>query len=269
MAVDTAYDTSADRPLLNRHAVVTGGGTGIGLAAAEALARRGANVTIMGRNRPRLDERVMDLAKFGTRVAAETVDVTDPTSIETAFLSSRERLGSPSILVNNAGIARSAPFSKTTLALWQEVMATDLTSAFLCIEQVLRGMIDGGYGRIVNMASTAGVTGMAYLTAYCSAKHGLIGLTRALALEVAKTPVTVNAVCPGYTDTDMTQGNLDRISNKTGMDRNAVLAELVAHNPQGRLIQPCEVGETVAWLCMPGSASITGQSILVAGGEIM
>jgi NAD(P)-dependent dehydrogenase (short-subunit alcohol dehydrogenase family) len=267
--VDPANKSSADRPLLGRHAVVTGGGRGIGFAIAEALARRGANVTIMGRNRSRLDERVADLSKFGTQIIAEAVDVTDPTAIETAFASSRRRLGSPSILVNNAGIARSAPFAKTTLALWQEVLATDLTGAFLCIGQVLPGMINGDYGRIVNIASTAGVTGISYCTAYCSAKHGLIGMTRALAREVAKTPVTVNAVCPGYTDTDLTQGTMDHITSKTGKDRNAVLAQFVANNPQGRLIQPCEVAETVAWLCMPSSASITGQSILVAGGEVM
>jgi NAD(P)-dependent dehydrogenase (short-subunit alcohol dehydrogenase family) len=268
MAVDT-NKASADRPLSGRHAVVTGGGRGIGLAIAEALAQRGADVTIMGRNRSLLDERVTDLARFGTRVAAETLDVTDPAIIEASFTHARERLGPPAILVNNAGIARSAPFARTSLALWQEVIATDLTGAFLCIGQVLKGMVDGGFGRIVNIASTAGVTGMPYLTAYCTAKHGLIGLTRALAREVAKSSVTVNAVCPGYTQTDIVNNALDNITTKTGMSRDAALAELVAHNPQGRLIQPCEVAETVVWLCMPSSASITGQSILIAGGELM
>ena len=259
----------ADSSLTGRHVVVTGGGSGIGLAIAESLARRGADITIMGRNRPLLDERALELAHFGTRVAAETVDVTDLTTIEAAFTHASERLGKPSILVNNAGIVRSAPFAKTSLAVWQEVMATDLTGAFLCIGQVLKGMVDGGFGRIVNIASTAGLTGIPYATAYCTAKHGLIGLTRALAREVARTPVTVNAVCPGYTDTGVVTGALDVICSKTGRNRDDVLAELVVHNPQGRLIQPYEVAETVAWLCMPGSASITGQSILVAGGELM
>ncbi len=269
MPMDAGSQGGVDCPLTGRHVVITGGGSGIGLAIAEALARRGADITIMGRNRPLLDKRVGELAHFGTRVAAETVDVTDPTTIETAFSQANERLGKPSILINNAGIVRSAPFAKTNLAMWQEVMATDLTGAFLCIGQVLKGMVDGGFGRIVNIASTAGLTGIPYATAYCAAKHGMIGLTRALAREVAKTAVTVNAVCPGYTDTAVVKGALDNISSKTGRNRDDALAQLVSHNPQGRLIQPSEVAETVAWLCMPTSASITGQSILVAGGELM
>lgn len=269
MPVEARTKGIADDLLSGRHVVVTGGGRGIGLAIAEALARRGADITIMGRNRPLLDQRVTELAHFGTRVAAETLDLANPAAIEAAFTQARERLGPPSILVNNAGIVRSAPFAKTNLALWQEVMATDLTGAFLCISQVLKGMVDSGFGRIINIASTAGLTGIPYATAYCAAKHGLIGLTRALAREVAKTPVTVNAVCPGYTDTDVVKGALDTISSKTGRSRDDTLAELVSHNPQGRLIQPCEVAETVAFLCLPGSVSITGQSILVAGGELM
>jgi NAD(P)-dependent dehydrogenase (short-subunit alcohol dehydrogenase family) len=258
------------QPLAGRHAVVTGGGRGIGLAIAEVLARMGADVTIMGRTLATLEARAAELnGRFGTKVAAEAVDVTDAARIEAAFAAAAERLGPVAILVNNAGIARAAPFAKTDLALWQEVMATDLTGAFLCIRQVLKGMTAGGFGRIVNVASTAGLTGMPYITAYCAAKHGLIGLTRSLAQEVAKSPVTVNAVCPGYTDTDIVGDALDNITGKTGRSRESALADLVAHNPQGRLVQPREVADTVAWLCLPSSASITGQSILVAGGELM
>jgi NAD(P)-dependent dehydrogenase (short-subunit alcohol dehydrogenase family) len=257
-------------PLAGRHAIVTGGGRGIGLAIAEVLAEMGADVTIMGRRRPVLDERAAELSgRCGTRVAAETLDVTDAAGVEAAFRQATERLGVPTILVNNAGIAKAAPFHKTDLALWQEVLSTDLTGAFLCTRQVLKGMTAAGFGRVINVASTAGLTGIAYVTAYCAAKHGLIGLTRALAREVAKTPVTVNAVCPGYTDTDIVGDALDNIVSKTGRTREQALAELVAHNPQARLIQPREVAETVGWLCLPTSGSITGQSILVAGGELM
>jgi 3-hydroxybutyrate dehydrogenase len=258
------------QPLAGHHAVVTGGGRGIGAAIAEVLAQLGADVTIMGRRRQVLEERAAELSRrFGRRVAAEPVDITDLAMIEAGFRQASERLGAPTILVNNAGAARSAPFLKTDDALWQEMLQTDLTGPFRCIRQVLKGMIASGFGRIVNIASTGGLTGFRYVTAYCAAKHGLVGLTRALALELAKTRVTVNAVCPGYTDTDIVGDALNNIMAKTGRSREEALAELVAHNPQGRLVQPREVAEAVAWLCLPSSASITGQSIVIDGGEVM
>jgi NAD(P)-dependent dehydrogenase (short-subunit alcohol dehydrogenase family) len=257
-------------PLAGKHAVVTGAKGGIGLAIAESLAKRGADLTLMGRDLAALSQRAIQLGQqFGTRVAGERLDVTDPASVETAFLQASARLGPPAILVNNAGIARSAPFAKTDLSLWQEVMATDLTGAFLCIRQVIRSMAAADYGRIINIASTAGMTGYPYIAAYCAAKHGLVGLTRALAREYARSKVTINAVCPGYTDTAIVADALANIQAKTGRSEEESLAELVAHNPQSRLIQPSEVAEAVAWLCLPSSASITGQSILVAGGELM
>lgn len=256
-------------PLAGRHAVVTGGGRGIGGAIAETLARLGADITVMGRDRGRLDERVAVIqAASGVRAAAESVDLADPAAIERAFASAARRLGAPAILVNNAGIAVSAPFHRTDLDLWRKVMDVDLTGAFLCARQVLRGMTDAGFGRIVNVASTAGLKGYPYITAYCAAKHGMIGMTRALAMELARGPVTVNAVCPGYTDTDIVGEALTNIAAKTGRGRDEALADLVAHNPQGRLVQPAEVADAVAWLCLPSSASVTGQSIVVAGGEL-
>lgn len=260
----------AERPLTGRHAVVTGGGSGIGGAIADTLARLGADVTIMGRRVPVLEAHAATLAKrYGTQIEAVALDVARRESVEAAFRIASERLGHPAILVNNAGVARAPPFSKTDPALWQEVIDIDLTGAYLCIRQTLQHMIKNGYGRIVNIASTAGLTGYPYVTAYCAAKHGLIGLTRALAREVARTEVTVNAVCPGYTDTAIVETAVTNITAKTGRGREQALAELVAHNPQGRLIQPAEVAETVGWLCLSSSASITGQSILVAGGELM
>ena len=256
--------------LTGRHAVVTGGGRGIGLAVAEALARQGADVTIMGRNAGLLSERAAELGgRYNVRVAGVRLDVTDPGLVETAFRQAAESLGPVAILVNNAGIAKAAPFAKTDPDLWNDVLATDLTSAYLCIRQVARSMTAADYGRIINIASTAGLTGYAYVSAYCAAKHGMIGLTRALAREFARSNVTVNAVCPGYTETDIVEEALANITAKTGRSREDALADLVAHNPQGRLIQPGEVAETVAWLCLPSSASITGQSIAVAGGELM
>lgn len=257
------------KPLAGRHAVITGGGRGIGAAIAEKLARLGADVTVMGRSRGQLEQRAAAIAAaHGVRAVAQPVDLADPAAIEAAFAATAER-GAPAILVNNAGIALAAPFHRTDLALWRQVMDVDLTGAFLCIRQVLPGMTGGGFGRIVNVASTAGLTGYAYVAAYCAAKHGMIGLTRALAREVAKTPVTVNAVCPGYTDTDIVGDAIANIAAKTGRSRDQALSELVAHNPQGRLVQPDEVAEAVAWLCLPSSAAVTGQSIVVAGGELM
>lgn len=258
------------KPLQGRHAVVTGGGRGIGAAIAELLARHGASVTLMGRTRETLVRGAAAIeATHGVAVGIEVVDMAAPDQIERGFAAATARLGPATVLVNNAGIALPAPFHRTDLALWNKVMAVDATGPFLCTRQVLKGMIDSGFGRVVTISSTAGLTGFPYVSAYCAAKHAVIGMTRALAREVAKTGVTVNCVCPGYTDTDIVAGALDNISTKTGRSREDALADIVAHNPQGRLIQPAEVAEAVGWLCQPGSRSITGQSILVAGGELM
>jgi NAD(P)-dependent dehydrogenase (short-subunit alcohol dehydrogenase family) len=205
----------------------------------------------------------------GGKVGSRYIDLSDPEAVDAAFDGLDAKLGAPSILINNAGIALSAPFSKTDLEFWTKMIGIDLTGAFLCMRKVLPAMKKAGFGRIVNTVSTAGLKGYPYVTAYCAAKHGLLGLTRSLAVETAKTGVTVNAVCPGYADTDIVRGAIENIVAKTGLSEEEALAQLTSHNPQGRLIQPAEVAEAVIWLCRPESASVTGQAIVIAGGEIM
>ncbi len=257
-------------PLCGHHAVVTGGGRGIGKAISVELGRLGADVTLMGRDTAALEACAgMLRATHGTKVGTQQLDLASPASIAGAFERARAHLGPATILVNNAGIAHSAPFARTSLEKWQEILAIDLTGPFLCIQQVLAPMLAAGNGRIVNISSTSGLTGCAYVTAYCAAKHGLIGLTRSLAMEVARRGVTVNAVCPGFTDTDIVSRAVENIVAKTGRNAEQAIAELVSHNPQCRLIDPDEVASAVGWLCLPSARSVTGQSLLVAGGELM
>jgi NAD(P)-dependent dehydrogenase (short-subunit alcohol dehydrogenase family) len=252
--------------LAGKTAVVTGAGRGIGASIAQALAREGAAVALMGRNAARLDEQAKTMAA-DTLVAP--ADITDPQSVQAAFGRIRERFSRIDILVNNAGQAESAPFTRTDFALWQKMLAVNLTGAFLCTHAVFDAMRKQDYGRIISVASTAGLIGYGYVSAYCAAKHGVIGLTRSLALEAAKTHVTVNAICPGYTETDIVKDAVANIMAKTGKSEAEARAALVVHNPQGRMVQPDEVASTVVWLCHPNSASITGQAIVVAGGEVM
>jgi NAD(P)-dependent dehydrogenase (short-subunit alcohol dehydrogenase family) len=259
---------SSQAKLVGRHAVVTGGGRGIGAEIARALVEQGAAVTLMGRNAATLEDEAARLRPLG-RVHCQAVDLADPESTKAAFASAAKALGPVTILINNAGQAVSAPISKTDLALWNQMLAVNLTGTYLGIQAVLPGMLQAGWGRIVNIASTAALKGYPYVAAYCAAKHGVLGLTRALALELAKKPVTVNAVCPGYTETDIVREALANIQAKTGRSEAEARAELVKQNPQGRLVQPAEVANAVLWLCLPGSESITGQAIAVAGGETM
>jgi len=253
--------------LQGRHAVVTGASRGIGAAIAAALAGRGARVTLVGRGREALARLQQSLpgGPHGVAVA----DVADPARVTAAFEEARSLHGPVSLLVNNAGAAASAPFGRTSLDLWQRMLSVNLTGTFLCTQAVLPDMLAAGWGRIVNIASTAGLKGYAYVSAYAAAKHGVIGMTRSLALEVAARGITVNAVCPGYTDTDLLRASVDHIVARTGRGAEQARAELAAANPQRRLIQPAEVAAAVLWLCGEEAASITGQSISVSGGEVM
>ena len=251
--------------LADKHAVVTGGGTGIGAAIAAALATEGARVTVMGRRLEPLETTAATLQN----ARCVRCDVTDADNVEAAFQQAQAESGPIEILVNNAGAADTAPFHKMDIQHWRRMMAVNLDGVFNCTRAVYEEMRTRGWGRIVNVASTAAVKGYAYVSAYCAAKHGVLGLTRALALEAAKSGVTVNAVCPGYTDTDIVRDAVKNIAKKTGRSEDEALAELTSDNPQGRLIQPSEVADAVVWLCRPESASITGQAIVVAGGEVM
>ena len=195
-------------------------------------------------------------------------DVTDAASVRGAFAAARARFGPVHILINNAGQAASAKFTDTDEALWQRIMAVNLTGTYLCAQAAVTDMLELKYGRIVNIASIAGLRGAAYISAYVASKHAVIGLTRALALEYATRNITVNAVCPGYVDTDIVKQAIANIRNKTGRSESEALAALVATNPQQRLITPEEVANAVLWLCRPGSQSITGQSLIISGGEV-
>jgi len=257
-------------PLAGQHAVVTGGGHGIGAAIARELAALGAHLTLIGRHAEKLDAHGTALSEaFGITVGRHVADVTEDSALTAAFASASSTLGDIAILVNNAGQAASAPFVKTDIELWQRMLDVNLTSAFHCIHRALPAMLEAGYGRVVNIASTAALIPYRYSVAYCAAKHGLVGLTRALALEFGHTGITVNAVCPGFTDTDIVSNAIDNIVEKTGRSSAKALAALVAANPQKRLIQPDEVARVVGWLCLPGSSAINGQAIPIAGGEVM
>lgn len=253
------------QPLAGKHAVVTGGGRGIGAAIAAELAQAGARLTLMGRSRASLEAQAV---KLRTEVHMETCDVANPQEVECAFEATAGALGTVTILVNNAGQAESQPFVKTDLGLWSRMLEVNLTGSFLCSQAVLPGMLKAGWGRIVNIASTAGLRGYPYVSAYCAAKHGLVGLTRSLALELARKNITVNAVCPGYTQTEMLEASIARIAQKTGRSAAETRAELALANPQGRLVEPQEVAQAVLWLCLPASGALTGQAIAVAGGEV-
>lgn len=255
-------------PLAGRHALVTGGARGIGLACAQALQQRGASITLLGRDQDALDRAVALLSAHGD-VHAVVADIADEASVQSAFNRAVREGGTVDVLVNNAGQAVSQRFDRTDAALWQSMLSVNLTGTYHCTQAALPGMVAAGWGRIINVASTAGLIGYPYVSAYCAAKHGVIGLTRALALEVARKGVTVNAVCPGFTETDIVRDAVSNIVSKTGRTAEAARDELAARNPQGRLVQPEEVAETVAWLALPASASVNGQSIAVDGGEVM
>jgi 3-hydroxybutyrate dehydrogenase len=247
----------------SQHALVTGGGRGIGREIAAVLVRAGATVTVLGRDRAALDAAVA----AGSAHFAVVADVADQAAVDAAVAeaAARQPIG---ILIANAGAAESAPFGKSDAALFRRMMDVNFMGVVHAVQAVLPSMRERRHGRIVAVASTAGLKGYAYVSAYSAAKHAVVGLVRSLALELATTGVTVNAVCPGFTDTDLLTGSIDTIMKKTGRSHEQAVAELAKHNPQGRLVTPAEVADAVLWLCSEGAGAITGQAIAVAGGEI-
>ena len=262
--------------LHDRHALITGAGSGIGAAVALSLAQQGCRLTLAGRSHDKLQhqaealrEKVPDVA-----VVLAPMDITDPQAVQAAVQQAQAQLGPVNILVNNAGQAQSQPFVRTDATLWQQMLDVNLNGTFHVTQAVLPGMLEaasenggGTPGRIVNIVSTAGLMGYAYVSAYVAAKHGVVGLTRALALELARKNITVNALCPGYTETEIVQEAVRNIVAKTGQSEDQARQALAARNPQQRLVQPAEVAQSVVWLCAPGSEAINGQAIAIDGGE--
>lgn len=258
----------------NRHALITGAGAGIGAAIAIALAQAGCRITLCGRTHDKLQAQAEALRAQmpDVPVLIAPMDVGDEHAVQAAVQQAQARFGPINILVNNAGQALSQPFAKTDAAMWQQMLNVNLTGTYHCIQAVLPGMLEaaktGTPGRIVNIASTAGLKGYAYVSAYVAAKHGVVGLTKALALELARKGVTVNAICPGYTETDIVRDAVHNIVAKTGKSETEARQALAASNPQQRLVQPDEVAQSVLWLCGPGSDAINGQAIAIDGGEL-
>ncbi|MGK0266057.1 MAG: 3-hydroxybutyrate dehydrogenase [Maricaulis sp.] len=249
--------------LTGHRAIITGGGTGIGLACAQSLAAQGAHVIIMGRDLVRLEA----AAKTIPGAEAIQLDVTDADSVDAAFTRAAAG-GVIDILVNNAGIAAASAFHRTSMEEWQRIQAVNIEGLVRCTQAVIGAMMKAPYARIVNIASIAGLRGGAYIAPYVASKHAVVGLTKSLSLEYARTAITVNAICPGYVETAIVDNSVANIMAKTGRSREDALSELTKNNPQGRLIQAEEVAEAVTWLCSPLSGSVSGQAITISGGAI-
>lgn len=285
--------------LAGHHALITGGGTGIGAAIARALVLEGAKLTLVGRRIDKLEETARQFGRLfpappddnrfvwssthGLTVESPDnswkkiggtpdwtvvipADVTERAQVDAAFAAARETHGPVTILVNNAGVAESAPFAKIGADDWRRVLAVNLDGMFHCCQAALPDLLAAKQARIVTIASIAGLRGGAYIANYVAAKHGAVGLTRALAAEFAKTNLTVNAVCPGYVETDIVTRAVSNIVEKTGRSSEEARAALVAGNPQGRMIDAEEVAAAVVWLCLSESRSVNGQAIAIDGG---
>jgi NAD(P)-dependent dehydrogenase (short-subunit alcohol dehydrogenase family) len=255
-------------PLRGRAAVITGGGRGVGAAVAQKLASAGAAVLVAARTASQVDGVATRLRDGGHTAHATICDVSDESSVEGLAATARDRLGHVDILINSAGIAAAAPIHKTTLDAWTRMLTVNATGAFLCLKVFLPGMVERGWGRVVNVASVAGLSADRYLAAYAASKHAVVGLTRAAAAEVASRGVTVNAVCPGYLHTDMTRETITRIVQTTGRSEDAALEAILQRVPQRRLIEPEEVAEAVAFLCFDTARGITGESLVIDGGDL-
>jgi 3-hydroxybutyrate dehydrogenase len=252
-----------------RGAVVTGGGRGIGAAVARALAAAGARVVVAARTADEVEGVAKEIVGEGGAAWPARVDVTDPTSVDALAETARARLGAVDVLVNSAGIAHSAPLGRQTLEDWERVFAVNVTGTFLVTKAFLPAMMERGWGRVVNLASVAGLSGARYIGAYAASKHAVVGFTRSIAAEAAPRRVTVNAVCPGYVDTALTGASIARIVERTGMTEAEARDAILATSPQHRLIEPDEVARTVTWLCEDQARGVNGQAIVIDGGGLL
>lgn len=254
--------------LENRGAVVTGGGRGIGAATARKLAGAGARVVVSARSVDQIEAVKDELRQAGHEAWAISCDVTRVEEVESLAAQARELVGPVQILINNAGVASSAPLKHISLEEWNRLLAVNATGPFLCTRAFMPGMLETGWGRVINVASIAGKIGAPYIAAYSASKHAVVGFTRAVATEVAAKGVTVNAICPGYVDTPMTEQSVANIIAKTGLSESEAREHLFSASPQGRLIDSEEVAFLVASLCDPAAKGINGQAIVLDGGMV-